>query len=419
MTADKQICFVVQGFGEKTDFETGRVLNLDASYEVINEAVTDAGLTCIRADEIQHSAVIDVPMYKYLLEADLVIADLSTSNVNAAYELGVRHALLKRPTIIVAEQQWKMAFDVNRNSILFYEHLGPDLGRKAAKDFSKQLTEKIESVMSSDMVDSPLYTYIDNLLPPALSDQPSSRSGAEVDEESVKSDQSQSLKTIKDLAIKAKDDGDLIKAKTYFSDARELSPNDKYIIQQLALCTYKSKQPTEQEALIEAKELIEKELNPDGSTDPETLGLWAAVHKRLWTLNQDKQSLEQAISALERGFLLKHDYYNGINLAYMLDERANTLPSDSEEAIADRVQARRVRSKVMPIAESELKLDINDDERKYWITATLWEAAEGLNDKKQISKWKKKTKDFAKKKNLQDWMVESTTNQIKTLRSLL
>jgi hypothetical protein len=79
-------CFVIQGFGKKTDFESGRTLDLDASYEVIKEAVTDAGLSCVRADEILHSGPIERVMYEHLLRADLVIADLSTSNVNAFYE---------------------------------------------------------------------------------------------------------------------------------------------------------------------------------------------------------------------------------------------------------------------------------------------------------------------------------------------
>ncbi len=39
MGSSKRMCFVVQGFGEKTDFRTGRKLDLDASYDVIKEAV--------------------------------------------------------------------------------------------------------------------------------------------------------------------------------------------------------------------------------------------------------------------------------------------------------------------------------------------------------------------------------------------
>ncbi|MFZ1851232.1 MAG: hypothetical protein WAU15_03205 [Nitrosomonas sp.] len=34
----EKTCFVIQGFGEKTDFTNGRKLNLDASYAVIKEA---------------------------------------------------------------------------------------------------------------------------------------------------------------------------------------------------------------------------------------------------------------------------------------------------------------------------------------------------------------------------------------------
>ena len=90
----KGTCFVVMGFGKKTDFETGRTLDLDKTYKgIIKGAVTDAGLKCIRADEIKHSGPIDAPMYEQLLNADVVVADLSTSNKNAYYELGVRHAL--------------------------------------------------------------------------------------------------------------------------------------------------------------------------------------------------------------------------------------------------------------------------------------------------------------------------------------
>jgi hypothetical protein len=73
-------CLVVMGFGKKTDFETGRVLDLDKSYKnMIKPAVEAAGLKCIRADEIVHSGLIDVPMYEQLLNADVVVAESELS----------------------------------------------------------------------------------------------------------------------------------------------------------------------------------------------------------------------------------------------------------------------------------------------------------------------------------------------------
>src|SRR4030095_14385857 len=93
-TGEKGTCFVVMGFGKKTDFETGRVLDLDRSYRTLSKpAVEAAGLKCIRADEVVHSGMIDVPMYELLLEADVVVADLSPSNPNTIYTLGVAHGV--------------------------------------------------------------------------------------------------------------------------------------------------------------------------------------------------------------------------------------------------------------------------------------------------------------------------------------
>ena len=123
-------CFVVMGFGKKTDFETGRTLDLDKSYRnIIKPAVEAAGLACVRADEINHSGLIEVPMYEQLLNADVVVADLSTSNKNAFYELGVRHALRPYTTVVIAEDGIKtFPFDVNHVAVRQYHHLGEDIG---------------------------------------------------------------------------------------------------------------------------------------------------------------------------------------------------------------------------------------------------------------------------------------------------
>src|SRR5215204_95892 len=121
----KQRCFVVMGFGVKTDFATGRKLDLDKSYRLlIKPVVEEKGIECVRADEIRHSGTIDVPMYRELLFADIVIADLSTANMNSLYELGVRHALKPRTTIVISENKLPYPFDLNHVAITKYTHLG-------------------------------------------------------------------------------------------------------------------------------------------------------------------------------------------------------------------------------------------------------------------------------------------------------
>jgi hypothetical protein len=160
-------CFVIQGFGKKTDYTDGRVLNLDASYEVIKQGVVAAGLECIRADEIQHSTVIDVPMYEMLLQADVVIADLSTYNVNAAYELGVRYALRPRTTIVVAEEGFKNPFDFGHIALRRYKHSGDDIGFGEAMRFINELKTAIQEILSSNRSDSPV-TYLPQLAPPKM-----------------------------------------------------------------------------------------------------------------------------------------------------------------------------------------------------------------------------------------------------------
>ena len=165
-------CFVVMGFGIKTDYQTGRKLDLDKSYQnLIKPAAEAAGLKCIRADEIVHAGIIDVPMYEQLLSADIVIADVSTMNPNAFYELGVRHALRPFTTIIVAESELKFPFDVGHSVIRQYKHLGEDIGVTEAQRFEKELTNAIRQILASPQDDSPVYTFL-RLTPPTRIEEP-------------------------------------------------------------------------------------------------------------------------------------------------------------------------------------------------------------------------------------------------------
>src|SRR5215813_11723501 len=162
----KKTCFVVMGFGPKVDFETGRTLNLDATYHnLIKPAIEEAGLECVRADEITHSGNINVPMYQQILTADLVVADVSTANCNAFYELGVRHALRPSTTIIISEDKFKFPFDIAQIAIRKYKHLGEDIGVTEAKRFTTELTDAVTKILANDPPndDSPVYTFLQGL----------------------------------------------------------------------------------------------------------------------------------------------------------------------------------------------------------------------------------------------------------------
>jgi hypothetical protein len=418
-------CFVVQGFGRKTDYTDGRVLDLDASYEIIKMAVESAGLECVRADEIVHSGTIDVPMYERLLNADLVIADLSTYNVNAAFELGVRYALRPYTTIVLAEEQFKNPFDLSHIVIRSYKHLGDEIGFKEAKRLMSDLKAAIDKIINEPAIDSPVYTYLPHLQPPEAAQQKVRAFTAQATAPNADStpspvadiigEENPSAKAMLDAAMEKIAASDFAAARVLLAEVKKLRPEDSFVLQQLALATYKSKQPTVVEALKAAREVL-KELEPGTSNNPETLGLWGAIHKRLWDECNNPECLEESISAYERGFYLKQDHYNGINLAFLLNLRAVQFleSGNRDEAVADFVLAKRVRKEVIRNA-SPLADSLEDSNKRYWVIATLYEAAVGLGDEQAIADWEAKAKSMP----VPNWMQETCESQVAKLKHLL
>jgi len=394
------------GYGVKTDYLTGRVLDLDKTYHnVIKPAVESAGLICIRADEVRHSGIIDVPMYEHLINADVVIADLSTYNPNAFYELGVRHALRPFTTIAISENELQQPFDVNHTVIRKYEHLGKDIGCSEAARFIEELRTAILEIIAEPKTDSPVYTYLPLLQPPSLNGKPSL----------YRPDESKdSLSTIITKANTAFEAGEYNEAITLFKLAGELDQNNSYIVQKLALVTYKSKLPSPVVALNNALAIIEQ-LDLETSTDPETLGLAGAIYKRLWDETQLFEHLSSSIEHYEKGYLINNDYYTGINLAYLLNVRSS-VTADGDDAVADRVLAKRVRLHVVELCE-QLCQSANFVERgdRYWIMATLEEAHFGLRNQELYEEAKLRALALPHAK----WERESTQDQLGKLGTLL
>ena len=439
-------CFVVMGFGKKTDFETGRTLDLDKSYRnIIKPAVEAAGLRCIRADEIVHSGLIDVPMYEQLLKANVVVADLSTSNKNAFYELGVRHALRPYTTVVIAEDGIKtFPFDVSHVAVRQYHHLGEDIGYDEVMRFRDLLTKAIVEITQQEppAMDSPVYTFLNGLNPPAVAaavqaavqdtapQGPKDATPRSI--EGAAPDSTPTHSILVQQVDEAQGKGDFLKAKNLLSVIREMmkpqtpaQSEDPYIVQRLALVTYKAKYPSEEKSLYEAHDIVQT-LNPGTSNDPETLGLWGSVHKRLWEITKSGAFLDEAVRAYERGFYLRNDYYNGINFAFLLNVRAANAV-DPADAIADFVLARRVRKEVLTICKDWLasnpapvgpaaneKVLKQYQKSRYWVLATMAEAHLGLGEPEQSQHRLEQAIAGAP----EPWMKEATQEQCGKLENL-
>ena len=376
-------CFVVTGFGNKTDYSTGRVLNLDKTYEqLIRPACDEVNVNCFRAIDANLTGSIDSIMYRWIYEADIVIADLSTLNANVFYELGVRHAQRPNTTIIIAESvlMQRIPFDLSSFVIHQYEHGGEEISVKEQERFVNHLAEVLEKIIAAEQrarkvapqakreTDSPVFQFLIGMTPPDYTaktyvEPPAYIPPTEREKKKVK--EGESLASVIDAAEAAKKKNDFPEAIRLFGRAIEMQTQgqpdkkpDLFLAQRLALVTYKEGEKPDADgnmdkdtaiaALNGAENILAKYCAPKISTDPETLGLSGAINKRLFELSDDLEYLNLAIRFYERGFYVKQDYYNGINVAYMYTIRANLLP-DRFDAIVSYGHANIIRKNVVEI----------------------------------------------------------------------
>jgi hypothetical protein len=458
----QQRCFVVMGFGVKTDFATGRKLDLDKSYRLlIKPVVEEKGLVCVRADEIRHSGTIDVPMYRELLTADVVVADLSTANPNALYELGIRHALRPQTTIVISENKLPYPFDLNHVAITSYTHLGDAIDYEEVMSFRKKLGDTLEAVLRDQETDSPVYTFLKQLTPPSLGEQAEravAKAGRALDEagEAVAEaalglrapepgPNDTTLAALVEQGEQAIKNSQFDTAKALFAAALQLGKNrpeggaimhDPYLHQRLVLATYKAKKPDEVSALNEALKALAP-LAPEESNDPETVGLAGAIEKRLFDKGQGAEHLNRAIWYYGRGYYLRNDWYNGINLAYLLNVRTDTpLTATDQERIADLVWANRIRRDVLTLCERDLaqirereqhsaadqdglvqEQRARDQEQEFWCLATKAEAHFGLGDMDPYATTRAEAQELTPPPAT--WMMATFDDQIGRLRKLL
>lgn len=371
-----KLCFVIMGYGKKTDYSSGRTLDLDMTYQnIIRPAVINAGYQCVRGDEIQDSGLIDKSMYALLIRADLVIADISTYNPNAIYELGIRHGVRPFSTIIMKEEKGKIPFDLDHTRIFHYTHSEDDIGVTEANRCQEALISLIDQVARNKAIDSPLYEYIQGVEPLILPDQEYTAIIKEL------ADKEKHIFALVERAKEHMSANDFKRAAELWQKASEKAENESYFIQQRALCVYKSKDPSERTALIDALSII-NDLEPNGNTnDPETLGITGAIYKRLWLIDKDIEQLKRAIQYYGKCFNIRADYYTGENYALCLDFMSKVDSLDEDERIHSRVEAKKTRKKIIEIL-TDIYRDESFEQRidKQWIFATLSHCYLSINE---------------------------------------
>lgn len=107
----RKTCFVVGPIGsDASDTRTNADWLLWGIIQpVFKEHFED--FEVLRSDTITAPGMIDVQMITHLINADLVIADMSELNPNAFYEMGIRH-MTSKPIVHMFEAGTRIPFDV-------------------------------------------------------------------------------------------------------------------------------------------------------------------------------------------------------------------------------------------------------------------------------------------------------------------
>lgn len=109
MARDGKLCFVIAPIGRPGSEERQR--SDDVLNGLIKPAAESVGFRLERADQIEESGLITTQVVRRLVEAEMVVADLTGRNPNVFYELAVRHAA-RKPVVQMITEGEDLPFDV-------------------------------------------------------------------------------------------------------------------------------------------------------------------------------------------------------------------------------------------------------------------------------------------------------------------
>jgi hypothetical protein len=145
-TTQERQAFVICRIGQPDSQERARAD--DVMENIIEPAVSKWNLKAVRSDRDPKPGQITSSIIASLLQARLVVADLTGRNANVYYELAVAHAF-GRPVAILVDHVEELSFDAGHERVVEIRDSGTVSARQAnrARD---ELIKVLEVVMAED-----------------------------------------------------------------------------------------------------------------------------------------------------------------------------------------------------------------------------------------------------------------------------
>jgi hypothetical protein len=395
-------------FGSKPDPAGGAAIDFNAVYErAIRPGIEDAGMFPLRADEEKLGGIIHKAMFERLLVCDFAVADLTTSNPNVMYELGVRHAARPGTTLTVYAESSPLPFDIRLLRTQPYR-LGEgneltDVGAAELRGaVARHLRELRGHADDGIMRDSPLFQLLPGWAPEPW---PADRAEAFQDRVTMSEAVKKRLRVIRRTGRgQGEDDPVTTELAQIRREAREADSIDAGVLTELMLThrsledwsgmvddydampgylqrqvavrqqvafaynrrAEESGQAADRGTALSILEGLEDEQGPH----PETSGLLGRIYKGQWLRARRagddagaRAFLAKAVGAYVRGFEADwRDVYPGVNAVTLLDAQGGE-------------RAARRRDRLLPVVRFAAEQRLRAASPDYWDHATMLEIA--------------------------------------------
>jgi tetratricopeptide (TPR) repeat protein len=440
----RQLCFVAIPFGRKPFEKGGKKIDFDQIYKAIRRGVQQAQIECQRADFEPSGGFIHRSMFEALIVAEFVVADLTLANPNVTYEIGVRHGVEQRNTLLVCAERFikKIAFDFGPLRTFSYK-LDDDLKftEAAAEDLTTKVRDQLKLFSAGKLPDdNPILqvTGFSRHVSHEKADMFVKRLeyagsvGEEVRKALILKDSEAAVARLEELQDNLLQTPNVVhqlhsalmaiylgfrekKAYRKMLDLyaqlpRELQ-NATVALEQLALAYNRLAEAAEKKgqkdkaAELWAEALHTADMISENDITSETYGILGRIHKAQYDAFVDTgeklkadAALAKAIETYEKGLLADpRDYYPGVNAVTLRVIRGTT---DDEKRL----------ERIVPVVRFavERTQEPKDDYENYWRIATQFELACAERD------WKAARKHLISLLpiNVQPWMRETTMSNL-------